>query len=180
MIETLKENKELNLHREWFSNGIKIINNTLSGSFEPIEISKKAISVLSEYLECAKGTICIYNKEDNILELKSTYAYNERDMLSNRFKMGEGSIGQAALEMKPILIKNILQQDKLINTSMLQVAPINIYTVPLIYENELYGVLELLKTQEFSETDKEFLSEASGVIATYLYSSLKNSKHRMQ
>jgi methyl-accepting chemotaxis protein len=34
MIKILKENEELNQHREWFANGIRKINSSLSGNLE--------------------------------------------------------------------------------------------------------------------------------------------------
>jgi len=39
-----------------------------------------------------------------MLKLLSTYAYRERKHLANQFKLGEGLVGQCALEKERILL----------------------------------------------------------------------------
>ena len=41
-----------------------------------------------------------------MLRLIASYGYKKRKNLSNEFKLGEGLVGQAALEKIPITVKN--------------------------------------------------------------------------
>ena len=55
------------------------------------------------------ATLGMAQREDDetVLRLFASYAYSERKHLANRFTLGEGMIGQAALEKKRILITDV-------------------------------------------------------------------------
>jgi len=118
----------------------------------------------------------LYNDEDKKLYLNSSYAFTERDRLSNQYELGEGIIGQVALERKPILLKNVKRQEALITTGTVTEAPLNVYAVPLLYQGHLYGVLELSSFEPFVELKQELMNEAAKIVSTYLYTAVQNNR----
>ena len=94
--------------------------------------------------------------------------FTERDQHSSSFKLGEGSIGQVASEKKPILLKSIVKEDQLILTGTIAASPLETYTFPLMINEDLIGVAELAMTTSLTPLHLEYLTRASGIIASTL------------
>lgn len=169
MVE--QENKQ-----DWIKEGLNGLNKVLSGNNDISYVSNNSLKYLCEYLNAGIGALYIYNGDDDSLHLMGTYAYIERKELSNIFKAGEGVVGQVALQRSPILLENIKREEMCIDTGTTSEPPMNTYTFPLIYQNELFGVIELGSNIYFDKTQREFFELADNVIATALFSATQNNK----
>jgi hypothetical protein len=144
--------------QNWLKDGISQLSSDLVGETSLIRDCQKAISFTARYIKAGQGCLYVYDTAQEWLKLYGSFAFVQRDDLSNTYKLGEGVIGQAALEKKPILLKYIAPEDRLIMSGTTSKAPLNIYALPLIYENELYGVLEvasLSRTNQNPDSCKE-------------------------
>lgn len=170
MTVSLRNNKIETEEQNWIKDGINQLTQALSGNLSLKELSNKAISFLARYTGSAHAALYIYDGENEILKLVGTFAFTERNSLSNVYKVGEGIVGQVALERSPILLKNIRRSEMVIKTGIIEEPPLNSYCLPLIFENNLYGVLELVSSEPFMDLKKEFLEQSIKNIATYIYS----------
>ena len=82
-------------------------------------------------------------------------------------------MGQVAVEQKPVLLKGITREDALGKTGTVNEPPRSIYALPLVYEQSLYGVLEVAAFEEINPLKMEFLSLAAPMISTALYTALQ-------
>jgi class 3 adenylate cyclase len=156
--------------------GLNNLSKTISGNLTPFEIANKSISFVARFLEAAQGAVYIFSKNEEKLSLLGTYAFTERNSISNHYKLGEGLIGQVALERKEILLRNVTREDAVVSTGLIQEKPLCILASPLLYEGNLYGVLELASFVGFDENGMIFLNEADKIIATYLHSAEQNEQ----
>ena len=77
------------------------------------------------------------------LALIASYGYKKRKNVSNRFKPGEGLVGQAALEKKPILITEPPDDYIQVASGLGEAPPRNIIVLPVLFEEQVLGVMEL-------------------------------------
>jgi signal transduction histidine kinase/DNA-binding response OmpR family regulator len=178
MTLSLRQNKKDTDEQNWIKDGVSRLSQALSGNISLTELSQTAISFLARYTDSAQGALYIYDEKEEVLNLYGSFAFTERNTLSNKFKKGEGIIGQVGLEGNPILLKNIHRQDLSISTGTISEPPLNSYCLPLVFENELYGVYELSSFETFTDLKKEFLNQASLRVVTYLYSVMQTEKIR--
>lgn len=166
------------LKNEFWINDIRnSLNEQMAGNISVKELTQKAVNFLARSLEAGNGTFYIHNSnKENKLILNSSFAFTERERLSNIYEFGEGIVGQVALERKPILLKNVRKSEAAICTGTTNEAPLNVYAFPLIYDNELYGVIELSSFETFNELKKEIIAAASHIIAVNLYSAIQNEQ----
>ncbi len=165
-------------HQDYLKKGTSKLNTLLSGHFTSKEVGQKSISFLGEFLEVGCGVLYIYDEEDRKLKLYSSYAFTDRERLASQYYLGEGIVGQVAYEKKPILLKNIPNDTQYINTGLTKQTPLTTYTFPLLYENELCGVIELASFEVFTDLKKQLISNSAELISSHLYSALQSEKIR--
>ncbi|WP_299457249.1 adenylate/guanylate cyclase domain-containing protein [uncultured Microscilla sp.] len=178
MTKSLSENKLKNEQENWVKDGINQLSKDISSDISLEKICRQSISFISRYVEAAQGVIYLYDKEDEYLSLYATYAFKERNDISNKYKLGEGLVGQVALEQKPILLKNVTRKESVVHTGVISEAPLYIYALPLVFENELHGVIELASFEEFTQLKQRFLDEADRILTTYLHSAQQTEEVR--
>lgn len=165
------------LKNEFWINDIRnSLNEQMAGNISVKELTQKAINYLSRSLDAGNGAFYVHNNKENKLTLNSSFAFTERERLSNTYEFGEGVVGQVALERKPILLKNIRKSEAAICTGTITEAPLNVYAFPLIYNDELYGVIELSSFETFNNLKQQFVEMASNMIAINLYSAIQNEQ----
>lgn len=160
----------------WIKDTQNKLNQELSGCKSIDELSQKALNYTAEVVNAGKGLFYLFDSGANRLHMKSTYAFTQQDKLYENIAVGEGIAGQAALQKKAILLKNIGKAESYISTGIADEPPINTYALPLIYENELYGVMVLASLEHFDKAKLEALDECSSIIAVNLYSAIQTQK----
>jgi signal transduction histidine kinase/DNA-binding response OmpR family regulator len=99
-----------------------------------------------------------------ILKLVSSYAYQERKKLANRFAPGEGLVGQCALEKQRLLITEVPDDYIQVSSGLGESPPRNIVVLPVLFEKEVKAVIELASLSRFTATHLAFLDQlAEGI-----------------
>ncbi|HTD65524.1 MAG TPA: response regulator, partial [Candidatus Limnocylindria bacterium] len=98
-------------------------------------------------------------ERDAHLKLLSSYAYRSRKNVSNKFAMGEGLAGQAALEKERILITNAPPDYVQITSGLGAAPPTNIIVLPVLFEGHVKAVMELSSFEQFSPIHQAFLDQ---------------------
>lgn len=175
-IEKTKDNIEKNDIESWIKNGVNELNQILINLKSVQEVSSQSINFISKYISAGVGVFYVYEKDSDKLRQFSSYAHVIRDELSTSFKIGEGIIGQVAFQKQPILLKNIKKDEALITTGTVTQSSFNTYTFPLIYNDTLYGVIELGSFEEFKKETIEFLDVINKTICISLSTAIQANK----
>src|SRR5207245_8075890 len=99
-------------------------------------LTQLIMSELTPLISAQHGAFYIVEPEngDLVLRLKGTYAYKERKNVSNRFRLGEGLVGQCALEKKTILVRNVPDDYVRVASGLGEAAPRNLIVLPVLFE----------------------------------------------
>ena len=174
MTDILQENSRRNKNEIWFSEGVGELSDKLTGINDMQELSKTAISILSRYVGASTGVLYIYEQEKKELTLTASFAYVQRDALSNKFALGEGVVGQVALEKAPILLKNVKDEEFTVQSGTTVAKAKEVFTFPLMHDGELFGVIEVMSFESFTDLHREYLVKISSIIATALHTLRQN------
>src|SRR5690606_4963823 len=98
------------------------------------------------------------------------YAYHERRGLNNRFRPGEGLVGQCVLEKERILVTDVPEGYVQVNSGLGSAPPRNIVVLPILFEGEVKAVVELASFQPFNQNHLTFLDQLSESIGIVLNS----------
>jgi CheY-like chemotaxis protein/HAMP domain-containing protein len=166
MTVALKDNRDAVQRQDWLKTGIAQLNQVLSGDPDMSTLTSKVISEISTYLNAHIGTIyLIGDGDDTTISLAGSYAYKKRQDLSNVFKMGEGLVGQSALEKRQILAGNLPQDYIRISSGIGEWVPRFICVTPFICEGRVKGVVEVGSLEEMTDQQMEYLNKAMPVLA---------------
>src|SRR5207249_108087 len=91
--------------------------------------------------------------------LISSYGYKHRKSVSSAFALGEGLVGQAALEKKPIVVTEVPDDYVRIASGLGEATPRTIAVLPILFEGKVRGVIELGSFQKLSEIHLTFLEQ---------------------
>src|SRR5437588_835306 len=114
--------------------------------------------------------------EERPLRLLASYGYKRRKRLSNQFKPGEGLVGQAALEKKSILITEAPDDYIKVTSGLGESSPVNIIVLPVLFEDQVLGVIELGSFHRFSEVSLDFLEQLMETIGVVLNTLIANMR----
>ncbi|MGC1375101.1 MAG: substrate-binding domain-containing protein, partial [Anaerolineales bacterium] len=141
----------------WQTTGQALLNEKMRGEQDIATLTNNVIQHLCKYLEAHNGAI--YILVDNVLQLTSTYAYR-RKSLAQQYQMGEDLVGQAAVE-KEIIFKEI-PDDYIALISLRQGKLLPKYSIiaPVVYNQQVSGVVTLESMTKFTPAQLGFLEKA--------------------
>ena len=149
--------------RNWYNAGQSNLYDAMREEQEISSMADNVLIQLCKHLNFPVGTLFILKKD--VLARVGKYACPADSQRSDQFKLGEGLVGQAALEKRVIIVHDIHPDSIMISSGLGYAPPVGLLISPLIYNEQVIGVLEFgLLTNEI---DKElsFLESVTESIA---------------
>ena len=164
--------------QNWLKGGVSALNDQMRGELDIKTIAQNVITYLTKYSDAQIGAI--YLKDDSdVYNLIGSYAFNQRKGNKNSIKLGEGLVGQAALEKQTIIYNDIPDDYIKVNSGLGEAVPKNIIVSPLMYEGKISGVIEVGSTTQFNKNQMEFFKQVSENVAIALNSAESRTKMRV-
>ncbi|HEX6974618.1 MAG TPA: response regulator, partial [Vicinamibacterales bacterium] len=171
MIVNLRETTEKNTAQDWLKTNLAKFTRLLQGQRDLITVSRTILSELAPLVSMQHGVFYINDQQNGgepELKLLASYAYTERKTLANRFKAGEGLVGQAALERQSILLTEVPADYVQVSSGLGAGKPLNIVVMPVLFEGEVKAVIELASFYRFSDIHLTFLNQLTESIGIVL------------
>jgi CheY-like chemotaxis protein/signal transduction histidine kinase/HAMP domain-containing protein len=169
MIGNLRDTTDKNNAQDWLKTNLTKFTWLMQGQRDLVTVSRTILSELAPVVQAQHGAFYINDGNgDPDLKLLASYAYRERKHLANRFKAGEGLVGQCALERQPILIDDVPADYVQISSGLGEAKPLNIVVLPVLFEGTVKAVIELASFNRFSEIQLSFLNQLTESIGIVL------------
>ncbi len=160
----------------WIKEGQNSLRDAMSGDLTYEDLLANCTHFVSRYVGACAGALYVCDDAQSSCELKASYAAVVGKHFSRRFAPGEGIVGQVAVEKKAILLKDIFEKDVLVKTGTAQAPPRSIYAIPLLYEKNLFGVLEVATFEEITPLKMEYMNLISPIISASMYTALQREQ----
>ncbi len=174
MTDMLRESSTKNKNEIYFSDGVSEFSDKITGLDDVNKLAKEAITTVSRYINASSSVLYTYDKQKQELNLIASYAYVSRSNLSNKFKLGDGIIGQVALEKEAILLKNIREDEFEIQSGTTLSKAKEVYAFPFIHEGEIFGVAEIMSFESITDIHKDYLAKCAIIFAATLHTTTQN------
>jgi HAMP domain-containing protein/signal transduction histidine kinase/CheY-like chemotaxis protein len=183
MIANLKDTTQTNKEQDWLKTNLAKFSQMMQGQRSLESLARLIMSELTPLVGAQHGTFFVTEpvkgSDRPTLRLLSSYALKHRKGLSNRFELGDGLIGQCALEKKTILVSDVPDDYVNINSSVGESRPRNILVLPVLFEGQIKGVIELASFQHFNDIHITFLEQVTlsvGVVFNMIAASMRTEE----
>ncbi len=172
MIINLKQTTLRNQEQDWLKSNLAQFTQMLQGQKDLNTVTRRILSELARVVNAQKGMFYILEQDESLqnqkLKLFAAYAYGDEMNISKEFSLGEGLVGQCAVNKERILLTNIPRDYIKIGSGLGESSPVNLIVLPVLFETEIKAVIELASFDAFSETHLDFLSQLTESIGIVL------------
>ncbi len=182
MIRNLRETTRQNSDQDWLKTNLANFTRMLQGKNDLATVAKMIMSELTPLINGQHGVFYIIDetvKENPHLTMLSAYAFKERKNISNKWSLGEGLVGQCALEKQRILLTNVPSDYIEITSALGQSKPQNIVVLPILFENKVKAVIEIASFTLFSSIHQSLLdqlSESIGIVLNTIETNMRTEE----
>ena len=156
-LKALKKAQDETNDKNWSLSGSGELVKSMQGNKQLAELAQAVINHLAAYLNAQAGAIYITEEYGMRLYLAAAYAVDKRKKDFPLIAFGEGVAGQCAAEGRSILLTDIPPDYFNINTGFGKVLPKNIIACPVVFEDNVVGVIELGSIHDFTALQKQYL-----------------------
>lgn len=162
MTETLETQMNIEKELTWKNSNIADISTSITGTTGLESLGRVLLSKVVPLVDSSHAVFYVKDLDDpsnETFKLVSSYASKERKCVKNVLQVGEGLIGQAALEKTTILLADVPADYVTVSSGLGEAKPLNLFILPISFEDHVIAVLELASFHPYTETQKSFLEE---------------------
>ncbi len=169
MIRNLRDTTRKNTEQDWLKTNLAKFSRMLQGQRDLNTVGRLILSELAPVVSAQHALFYVLDssRPQPGLTLLASYGGKGTSALGGTLELGEGLVGQCALEKEKILLSNVPLDYISIFSGLGAAPPQNILVLPIIFEGQVRGVLELASFERFSPTHEGFLdqlTESIGIV----------------
>ena len=171
MIDNLRVTTERNQEQDWLKTNLAKFTRMLQGQRDLFTVGQMLLSELAPLVEAQQGTIYQMDTvdEDRPLVCGCWPATPQRTGPAGaKSQLGEGLVGQCAVEKQRILLTDVPPDYMPIHSSLGDAQPANIVVLPVLFEGQTKAVIELASLHPFTDTHLTFLEQLTQTIGVVL------------
>src|SRR5579884_3301795 len=172
MIDNLRATTDRNQEQDWLKTNLAKFTRMLQGQRDLGTVGRMLLSELAPLVNAQQGVIYQMEEEDNnTMVLLSAFAGDGQDGHLRQLKLGEGLIGQCALEKRRMLISDLPDDRTVtIRSGLIEAVPRNVIVLPILFEDRVKAVIELASLSLFTASHLAFLEQLTASIGIVLNS----------
>lgn len=181
MRDNLIENERRDTERNWIVRGVAEVGEILRLHDTIDTLGDDVIKFIIQKIGAIQGAFYVVNDEsgEKLIEIRASFAYNRKKYLKKSFRFAEGLVGQAAIEQDTVMRTEIPDEYMSITSGILgDQKPGCVLIVPLITNEEVYGVLEFAGFKRFNSSQVKFVQELSLILARTIFNIKVNERTR--
>jgi len=161
MIRNLKDTTLKNSEQDWLKTNLAKFSRMLQGERDLLTVGKMTLSELAPVVTAQHGVLYTFDNSEEKPQLKllASYGHTAHDAVRPALALGEGLIGQCAIEKQQILLSNVPADYIRISSGLGDGTPATIVVLPVLFEGTVKAVLELASFERFSPTHLGFLDQ---------------------
>jgi signal transduction histidine kinase/DNA-binding response OmpR family regulator/HAMP domain-containing protein len=182
MIRNLKETTLTNKEQDWLKTNLAKFSRMLQGQKDRVAVGNLILGELAPVVSAQHGMLfTMEHPKDEagtqppFLKLLASYAYDEIKSVET-LALGQGLVGQCAKDKQKIVLSQVPENYIKISSSLGQTSPENILILPVLFEGQVKGVMELASLERFSPTHQVFLDqlmESIGIVLNTIEANMR-------
>ncbi|MCP2244975.1 ATP-binding protein, partial [Lentzea aerocolonigenes] len=179
MIANLKETTRANREQYWLKTNLARLSGLMQGHRDLRALASLIMSELTPLVSAHHGAFFQVQEDDDAkqtLELTASYGFRLDAARVTHVAMGESLVGQSAVEKKTILVKDVPGDYLTVSSALGESAPVNLVILPILFQGETLGVIELASLNVFTDVHLDLLDQLKEAIGVNVNTMLANSR----
>jgi HAMP domain-containing protein/CheY-like chemotaxis protein/signal transduction histidine kinase len=170
MIDNLRATTDRNQEQDWLKTNLARFTRMLQGQRDLVTVGQLLLSELAPLVRAQQGTVyqLVTDVKDTSPKLALLAGYAIGDRQAKQIELGQGLVGQCAVEKQRILITKVPKNYTPIRSSLGGARPQNIVVLPVLFEGQTKAVIELSSLEAFTPTHLSFLEQLTQSIGVVL------------
>jgi HAMP domain-containing protein/signal transduction histidine kinase/DNA-binding response OmpR family regulator len=170
MIRNLRDTTQKNTEQDWLKTNLAKFSRMLQGQRDLTNVGRMVLSELCPVVSAQHAEFYIFdaNLDTPQLTLLASYGADGREALGKQVGLGQGIVGQCALEKQKFLLDHLPSDYIRISSGLGAAPPRSVLVLPLIFEGQVRGVLELASLGGFNSSHQAFLEQLTESIGIVL------------
>ncbi|MDN3920495.1 HAMP domain-containing protein [Pelomonas sp. PFR6] len=181
MIRNLKDTTQKNTEQDWLKTNLAKFSRMLQGQKDLVTVGQLILSELAPVVGAQQAEFYVLRGAGVAgdcpkLKLFASYASGGQGMHGKEIDLGQGLVGQCALDKEKILLSNVPSAAFRIASGLSENAALDVLVLPVVFEGQLRGVLELASLERFSPSHQAFLdqlTESIGIVINTIEASMR-------
>ena len=171
MIDNLRLTTERNTEQDWLKTNLARFTGMLQGQRDLATVGRMLLSELAPLVAAQQGVIYQVETEESAgMRLLSAFADDGQDGHPQALALGQGLVGQCALEKRRMLIAELPEDAIPIRSGLFKAVPRNVIVLPVLFEGRVKAVIELASLSAFTTSHLAFLDQLTSSIGIVLNS----------
>ncbi len=171
MIDNLRLTTDRNTEQDWLKTNLARLTGMLQGQRDLATVGRMLLSELVPLVNAQQGVIYqMETEQEPGMVLLSAFADDGQDGHPRHLRVGEGLIGQCAVEKRRMLISDLPTHTVPIRSGLFQAIPKNVIVLPVLFEDQVKAVIELASLNAFTASHLALLEQLTASIGIVLNS----------
>jgi signal transduction histidine kinase/DNA-binding response OmpR family regulator/HAMP domain-containing protein len=178
MIRNLRDTTQVNTEQDWLKTNLAKFSRMLQGQRDLVAVGHLILSELAPVVGAQQAEFYVlrYSQEQPKLRLMASYASDGHGAYGKEIDLGQGLVGQAAFDKKKIMLTSSFPESLKIASGLTESTPLNVLVLPIIFEGQVRGVIELASVERFNPTHQAFLdqlTESIGIVINTIEANMR-------
>lgn len=145
--------------QDWLKANAMAATDVVQQATNPAELAQTLISQIAQLLQCGCGLFYIRDATTARYHRMGSFRYQHSEHRNDSYAASEGLIGQCALDCTMMTLDTIPDDYIKIHSSLGEASPDTIVAIPLVFQGQALGVIELATFQSLTPIQNKFLQE---------------------
>ncbi|WP_329274765.1 HAMP domain-containing protein [Streptomyces sp. NBC_00691] len=178
MVGSLRETTRANQEQDWLKSSLARISALMQGHRDLAVVAELVMDELTPLVAAQYGAFYLAEEGSDSVELGLVGAYGRPagDRGRDRFRLGESLVGQAARSRRTIAAENVPADYVTISSGLGSTARGSLVVLPVVVEDQVLGVIELMAFSPFTSVHRDFLEQLMETVGVNLSTIVANAR----
>src|SRR6516162_2047115 len=181
MVQSLRETIRANQQQDWLKTNLARIAGMMQGHRDLAVVAELIMDELAPLVDAQHGTFFLSEVLGDDTQLRLIAGYGLRaDMAEGsaptQYRLGQSLIGQVAKSKRSIVIANLPEGYVKISSGIGEAPPANLAVLPILFEDQVLGVIELASFTSFSPVQTDFLEQLTETLGVNFNTIIANAR----
>jgi signal transduction histidine kinase len=178
MVLSLRETTKANREQDWLQTNLARIAGLIQGQRDLATVAELIMTELIPTVGAQHGTFFLAETAGGETTLRLIAGYGLRADIEapSEFRLGQSLIGQVAKTKRPIVVADVPAGYVRISSGLGEAPPVNLIVLPIVFEDQVLGVIEAGSFSRFTQVHQDFLAQLMETIGVSVNTIIANSR----